>query len=300
MSRRECLLVVLAACGTVNRGKQPDAGQPDGPAADGSIPCSARPFAAPRPLSELDPGFQPWLSPDEKTIYYTRMNNGLGDILVAQRTNGDAFGTPAAVTAVNEAATDDGSPTLSADGLEMILCSDRPNRGQYHLWRTTRLLTTDAFATPQLMTSVNDMTAFDCFPTLRNDGLELIFTSNRTGSMGSGDLFHAAGSMGAFGTATALASLNTQSDEVNPVLTQDGLTIFFASNRPDSTAKGAYDIWTAHRPALDQPFGVPTAVTEVNSADNDYPGWISADGCRLYMARRSDTGEDLFVAERVP
>jgi hypothetical protein len=44
-------------------------------------------------------------------------------------------------------------------------------------------------------------------------------------------------------------------------------------------------------------------VTELNTAAQEWPTWVSPDGCRLYFSRRPGEGGadnyDLYVAERV-
>ncbi len=48
-----------------------------------------------------------------------------------------------------------------------------------------------------------------------------------------------------------------------PSLTPDGLTIYYSSNNPD--ASGNYSIWRATRSSVDDPFGTPEQVSELNS-----------------------------------
>jgi hypothetical protein len=54
------------------------------------------------------------------------------------------------------------------------------------------------------------------------------------------------------------------------------------------------------RQSRDAPFGEPTIVNEVNTADTEYPQWISPDGCRLYLSRWliAEMAGYSFVAER--
>jgi hypothetical protein len=52
--------------------------------------------------------------------------------------------------------------------------------------------------------------------------------------------------------------------------------------------------------SLDVPFGSMTPIHELDSADGEYPSWISPDRCRLYLTRRVNGHWDLFVASRAP
>jgi len=49
-------------------------------------------------------------------------------------------------------------------------------------------------------------------------------------------------------------------------------------------------------------FPTPTLVPELNSPQDDMPGWLSSDNCRMYMTSTRITGDsyDLFMAERSP
>jgi hypothetical protein len=47
-------------------------------------------------------------------------------------------------------------------------------------------------------------------------------------------------------------------------------------------------------------FGTPTAVSELDSVDGEYPTWLSPDECRLYFTRLNGDQSDIFVASRTP
>jgi hypothetical protein len=70
---------------------------------------------------------------------------------------------------------------------------------------------------------------------------------------------------------------------------------------PTKAVRCTQDIWIARRASVNDPFGAPANVSELNTANNDQPGWLSPDGCRLYLY--SDRtggvgGTDLYIAER--
>jgi len=99
--------------------------------------------------------------------------------------------------------------------------------------------------------------------------------------------------------AVPLTSINSPNTDGSPVVTPDGLTIFFTSDRPDKSAHGSNDIWVASRRTVSDDFGMPTNVAELNTADDDAPSWVSPDGCRLYFDRQSVvTGHQTYIAER--
>jgi hypothetical protein len=73
-------------------------------------------------------------------------------------------------------------------------------------------------------------------------------------------------------------------------LTEDELTIFWHSDRPDGA--GVFDIWTAHRTSMDEPFTNIRNLTEINTPDWVTSPTISSDGLILYFnAARHPEGD---------
>lgn len=107
--------------------------------------------------------------------------------------------------------------------------------------------------------------------------------------------------------------VNASNSALSPFLTADGLTLYFAAQRPDGF--GSWDIWVAHRESLCAPFG--TAVNlgpSINTAAREQGAFVSRDGHLLffsrgnalmtdvdiYVARRTHTHDDLAWQEPVP
>lgn len=105
------------------------------------------------------------------------------------------------------------------------------------------------------------------------------------------------GSDGSTCTSTA-----TRADSAgNPLVSGDGLTIYFRSSRPGGA--GDSDIWRATRRDVTENFGDIVNVSELNLDDFEFADWISPDECRLYMTSRrpgGTSGWDMWVAERQP
>jgi Tol biopolymer transport system component len=97
--------------------------------------------------------------------------------------------------------------------------------------------------------------------------------------------------------------VNTTQADAMSCISQDGLTLYFASDRPGGI--GSKDLWVTTRARKDQPWAEPENLgSPVNSlADEVYPS-ISADGLQLYFSewgvfRPGGHGDcDIWVATR--
>jgi Tol biopolymer transport system component len=242
------------------------------------------------------------LSADELTVYLeSNRPGGAGgeDIWVAHRTSVSVpFGAPTLLEGINTAANEV-TPAISHDGLRLYYAS-----GGYSLQIATRTTTAAVFSAGTPLAGING-SGFDACPWLSADESQLYFCSVRPGSRGGADIFVAdLGSNGA-SNVTELVAVNTTTDEENPVLTADGLTIYFSSKQLAGGGAGTnYHIWTAHRSTTADGFGQSTSVTELNTSGTDVPGWISPDGCTIYIMSDRDagtggrTGFDIYKSTR--
>ncbi len=95
-----------------------------------------------------------------------------------------------------------------------------------------------------------------------------------------------------------IMALSTPALERKPVLTPDGLTVFFESDRSGDTS----DIYVAERASLDDQFGEARVVVELSTPRNDAPGAMSAGNTLYFTAVRigGEGNENLFRAARKP
>ena len=157
----------------------------------------------------------------------------------------------------------------------------------------------DLFSAPVNVTELNS-TDTELAPWLQSDNLRIIFSSSRAGSMGGTDTWHAVrpDPLSPFATPSLTSNVNSNSEDLKPILSDDGLTLYFASNR--SGAAG-FDIFMATRPGPTGAFGAPTPVAELNTADHDFPSYITPDELTIYIAsdRTGTMGSyDVYVATR--
>lgn len=92
------------------------------------------------------------------------------------------------------------------------------------------------------------------------------------------------------GTATAtnrreLTALNSTSADSGPVLTADGLSLYFSSNRPVAGSDSGFRLYVARRAKVSDPFGAPQLITELVPAIHDNIFGISPEGCTIYFRR---------------
>ncbi|MGQ0540420.1 MAG: TolB family protein [Blastocatellia bacterium] len=95
--------------------------------------------------------------------------------------------------------------------------------------------------------------------------------------------------------------INSTANESAAVLSKDGRTLYFTSDRPGSI--GDEDIWVAHRVNPDDPWGTPESLGPiVNSGFMDRLRSISPDGrILLFQSNRTGSVGDLsFCLHRCP
>jgi hypothetical protein len=246
-------------------------------------------FVAVAPVDGIDgdPGIESaQLSRDERSIVFSRSTvlrsasgdpiQRYGDLYLASRADrGAPFGEARALDELNSE-FDELTGSLSDD--LQTLYFDRQDRGQrYQIFAATRPAPEAAFGAPTAIRLGDDATS-DFEPFITAD--HLYFGSTRVNGLAS--LFAAVGAGTQFGAPQWLRSLQTLNSPAAyeaPVVTRDGLTIYFAAPLDGRLDK---DIWIATRASRYDPFDAPRPVDSVNTTGRDTPAWISDDGCRLY------------------
>jgi len=134
----------------------------------------------------------------------------------------------------------------------------------------------------------------------------LFFTSDRAGGFGGSDLYESKIESSGFDGAVNVFELNSPSVEMCLWLREDGLEIFFISNRPDTNWDlSKNDIWTATRESVYQSWSEPQRLgSEVNAIGyQDVNPSLSSDGKTLLFASRRPEGIgpgtfDIYLATR--
>jgi hypothetical protein len=133
--------------------------------------------------------WNPWLSADGLTLYFGSNRGGNYDLYRTTRASAASqFAQPTAVGELNST-SDDYTPVLSADGLEIFFASYRAGHNNNDIWRATRSTATDGFGSPQLVTELNGDTTDEYVTWVSPNRCSVLFTSTRSGGSGSQDIW---------------------------------------------------------------------------------------------------------------
>ncbi len=295
----------------------PDREEPDGAPSDASADASAdapatdanttgcdleRPFNPPVRLTELDEATHrstPRLSADELTLYFTTFGDagtGVDLGVVTRSSKSSPFGSQKILD--QSGAANDHDPSVTADHLSLWFHSGR--NGTADIFSATRMSTSMPFGVATILPpAVNSPVTNENHAYFRAAGHELWFISDRPGGAGLYDIYMSIRSGATFAAPNRVVELSSPSEDWQPQPSEDGRTVIFASDRPNGLGK--LDLWMARRGSTTAPFGMPTAMTELNSAFTEQAGWLSADGCRIWFSsgrNTNDLGQSLFYAER--
>jgi len=146
--------------------------------------------------------------------------------------------------------------------------------------------------------------AHDFGPCISADGLELYFSSRRSGGLGIYDLWVATRETtdDEWSMPVNLGStVNSSGVDVGPNISADGLSLYFSSTR-DGGYNDSEDIYVSTRTTTEEPWGEPVNLGSiVNGPDADAEPSISGDGLSLYFHSMRDDGygiTDIYVTTR--
>ena len=250
------------------------------------------------------------ISADGLSLFFdsTRPGESGGDDLwVTSRASvSDPWGEPVNLGPTVNGSSNDWSPSISADGLELYFNSNnRPGGyGNYDIWVTRRTTKDEAWGEPVNLGPPVNGSSWDGSPSISTDGLELYFNSAR-GGYGKGDTWvtRRATINAPWGEPVNLgAVVNSSEDENLPFVSADGLSLFFRSERPGGYGGG--DIWMTTRATKSDPWGEPVNLgPTVNSSGTEGGPSISADGFTFYFYSNRPGGvggSDLWQAPIIP
>ncbi len=217
------------------------------------------------------------------------------------------FGTPTNLGPPVNSSADEVRASISADGLQLFIQSNRPGGyGGMDIWVATRATTDDDWGEPVNLGSTVNSSSIDGAPSMPADGLSLFFYSTRSGGYGLRDIWVTTRATTAddWGTPENLGpTVNSSADEIFPSISADGLQLYFSewyTLRPGGY--GGSDMWVTTRDTVSDPWGTPVNLgPTVNSSSHDDSPFITADGLTLFFGSTRPGGygaSDIFVTRR--
>jgi hypothetical protein len=264
----------------------------------------AKPFGTPKPVDGPvnSSGYErsPTLTADELVIVFDRsVNLNAGTVLMAKRSSRtEPFSAPAELPELVQGLTGVqaiGGPSMTSDGLTIFYFGELAPGDDADIFSASRTVVTAPFGDARKVARVGS-TSVEVYPSVMHGGAELWFTSERLGGV-TRHLFRSVRDpVGAYQEATLVSELKSSNNEAGVALSTDGLTVYFGSDRPGGL--GGSDVWIARRATLSAAFGAAEPMNELSSATDDYPAWLSPDGCRIYLTSDRGGSMDILVAER--
>jgi hypothetical protein len=122
----------------------------------------------------------------------------------------------------------------------------------------------------------------------------LYFVSDR--GSGGEDIYRASEQAGGFASPLLLPELASAAYDGYPVVSFDELHMWMGTTRGDA---GAFQVYAATRAIKNAPWNAPALLPDFASfSGNVLPGWISPDGCRLYLSSDHGGDFDIYVATK--
>ena len=158
-----------------------------------------------------------------------------------------------------------------------------------------------AWSAPRPLTTVNHPTETEDDPVVSSDGRELYFTSPRPPNLGQSDVWRATRTSpdDPWGAPQPVPELSTARNENTLELSNDALTMWFASDRDGSL--GNEDMWVVTRPDRSSAWETPVNVMELNTSGLERgPSVFLDDTAILFHTGRAGGpgGQDFWVATR--
>lgn len=251
------------------------------------------------------PEYEAFLTPDESSLIFNSKREGFGNYqdvdgsyfesaLVSYEKDGN-WGTPVPLSANINVEENDAVVGISADGSKILAWKSEKLNGNIYLSEAKG----ESWNTPiELGANINSK-AMERGACITPDGNTIFFVSDRKGGLGGADIYRSEkGADGVWGPAINLGNtINTVFDEVAPVISIDGKTLYFASNGHETM--GGLDIVMASYNPDDKSFGAVTNLGfPINSPDDETSYYPTMNGkYAYYSATRKDGigGLDIYM-----
>ena len=201
---------------------------------------------------------------------------------------------------------DDFAPSITTDGAEMVLTSNRTNGhtpnevGGYDADIYTSTLNDGKWATPKQISGPLNTTGDDVSNNMSYNGTKMLLHREVNGQL---DVFESKLN-GLNWSDPALMHFQISSGKANEkyaAYNPDGWSIFFSRDN-DNRANGFDIMYSAMQSKIQKDYMAATMVTLINSKFNDGPIYLHIDDETMYIAsegHESIGGYDIFVSKKV-
>ena len=209
---------------------------------------------------------------------------------------------PVNVGPILNSSADDAEPFLSEDGRTIYFRSIRSGGvGRSDIWTASRSRPGQPWSTPVNMGPGFNSPVVDGRPTTTSNGLELYIHSARPGSLGGSDIYVSKrrSTSDPWGELQNLGSpINTDHEENSALVSADGLTLIFVTDRPG--VAGTVDSLMSTRPSVNDPWSPPINMRSVNASGSGGAATLSADQLVLVCSSSlgGSGGRDLVMLTR--
>ena len=201
---------------------------------------------------------------------------------------------------------DDMAPSISTDGTEIIMSSNKPNGhtanevGGYDFDIYSSTMTDGKWASPKQVAGPVNSTVDDVSNNLSYDGTKMLLHRENNGQF---DIFESKlqGLNWSNPTTAHFQISSGKANEKYASYNHDGWSIYFVRDN-DSRENGFDVMYSAMQSKLQKDFMAATMVSIVNSKFNEGPIYLHIDGETMYIASEghdSYGGYDIFVSKKV-
>lgn len=239
----------------------------------------------------------PSTTADGELMLYVKRINRQEDLYVSTFENGEwQEGQP--IKGFDSPGLNEGAPALSADGRTLVytVCNKRGDFGSCDLYIAEKIDSL-RWSRPQNMGATINTGSWESQPTLSADGNRLIFSSDRSGSLGKRDLWYSSRQAnGQWSRPRNLGdSINTAENEESPFLHPDEQTLYFMSD--GHPGMGGFDLFLSRKNdkfewSAPQNLGYP-----INSQENEGGLSLSLDGKTAYYTQGLEGDNDIYTFE---
>ncbi|NIP25986.1 MAG: hypothetical protein GWN67_16725 [Phycisphaerae bacterium] len=275
------VLVVLTMCGSVSSG-----------------------WSIPVPVSEVNTQYNeadPFSSFDGLSLYFARGNtSSYYHFRIFEATRQEPSGP---FTSVKEILSSGNqhvfAPWVSPDNLRMYYFAQKESPILWQLKVSERASVNDSWPQGSDISELNQLGKV-YKPGLTADELTIVFTSyDIAGGQGGYDIWMATrpDTNSPFDNVTNLSEINTASNDANPYISPDGMTLYFHSDR-----NGSAQLFRTTRGSLSDPFGNLEHLSFFDTpGGSSVSPTLSSDGTTLYFGRAL-TGQpsDIYVSYSGP